>query len=365
MCSRHDVNLRSDATNCQHLQVSFVVLPSIRTSPGTSLRSFAVYQPVHPIRRRLRFTARKDPTPNRTAVRKQREPSVSLKRTPNQIWSAGERPPVNGIFPPGNLPFSVELDFVLNHPITDTIIAFLLALNCLAFALQTIDVGPELHRAFESYESNLSIVFLIEYFGRWYGKGLSPRFLLTRDMLLDFVAVSPIGFAFVDQSEALFVRILRLTRIFRIQRVFLDPANSIMDGMSGAQLRLASIGLSLFSLLYVSAGLFYQVEKDVNPAVLNFFDAFYFSTVTLFTVGFGDVTPLTPMGKTITVMTVLTGAVIIPFKLSAIETITKTKRRLSEASAPSPCNQCFLIGHQIDARFCRNCGALLRKKRFD
>lgn len=188
---------------------------------------------------------------------------------------------------------------MLNHPITEAVIALLVMLNCLAFALQSIDVGPVWHLAFESYEQNVTIVFLIEYFGRWYGKGLSPRFLLTRGMIIDFITVAPIGFAVTDQTEALFVRILRLTRIVRLQRVVMDSERSteMMDGMTGVQVRLASVGLSLFSLLYVSAGLFFQVEKDVNPAILNFFDAFYFSTITLFTVGFGDVTPLTSMGR--------------------------------------------------------------------
>lgn len=202
-------------------------------------------------------------------------------------------------YPSGRLPFALELDFVLNHPIADGVIAALVTLNCLIFALQTIDVSPSLRQAFQSYEHNLSLVFLIEYFGRWYGKGLSPQFLLSRGMIIDFMAVAPIGFAVTDQSEALFVRILRLSRILRIQRVVMDTDRSaeVMDSMSSVQVRLASIGLSLFSLLYVSAGLFFQVEKDVNPNVVNFFDAFYFSTVTLFTVGFGDVTPLTTLGR--------------------------------------------------------------------
>lgn len=263
-----------------------------------------------------------------------KQPRASTPDPDRQVWSAGEKPPINYLFPPGKFPFALEIDFVLNHPIADAIIAVLVGLNCLAFALQTVDVGPALHQAFQSYESNLSIVFLIEYFGRWYGKGLSPRYLLTRGMILDFIAVSPIGFAVTDQSEALFVRILRLSRILRIQRMMMDTegGKGVMDGMTNIQIRLAGIGLSLFSLLYVSAGLFFQVEKDVNPAVQNFFDAFYFSTTTLFTVGFGDVTPLTSLGKTITVMTVLTGAVLVPYQLTEIERVRQLSGMRSQGS---------------------------------
>ncbi|KAI0566636.1 Ion transport protein [Gracilaria domingensis] len=226
-------------------------------------------------------------------------PRIPLPPEQRQVFSAGERPTLRNVFPPGRLPLAVELDFVLNHPATDGIIALLVMLNCLAFALQTLDVGPVWHQAFRNYENNVSIVFLMEFFGRWYGKGLSPRFLLTRAMLVDFVAIAPIGFAVADQSELFFVRILRLTRILRLQRMIMDTEASrgFMERMTNAQARLASVGLSLFSLLYVSAGLFYQVEKDVNPGIRTFFDAFYFSTITLFTVGFGDVSPLTSWGR--------------------------------------------------------------------
>lgn len=276
------------------------------------------------------------------------------------------------IYPSGKLPFSLELDFVLNHPLADLIISILVSLNCLIFALLTIDVGPSLHEAFQSYEQNLSILFVLEYFGRWYGKGLSPRYLLSRGMIIDFIAIAPFGFTSIvtDQSEGLFVRILRLSRILRIQRVVMDTDRSveIMESMSNVQVRLASIGLSVFSLLYVSAGLFYVVEKDVNPTVLNFFDAFYYSTITLFTVGFGDVTPLTSWGRIsmyiyqyifhhfsylsdfycyyeltfnifvcfqVTVLTVLTGAVLVPYQLTELESVrrlsAKRKMQMEEA----------------------------------
>lgn len=235
----------------------------------------------------------------RSAVTQPKKSSVSYR--PPMRSRKGQTSFKNTVrFPPGKLPFSLEIDFVLNHPITDAIIAALVALNCLIFPLQTIDVGPALHKAFVAYEHNLTIVFLIEYFGRWYGKALCLRYLLTRGMIIDFLAVAPFAFDVADQSEALFVRLLRLSRILRIQRVFMDTDRSadLTGSMTAIQVTLANIGLSLFNLLYVSAGLFYIAEKDVNPNVLNFFDAFYYSTITLFTVGFGDVTPLTSWGRT-------------------------------------------------------------------
>lgn len=228
---------------------------------------------------------------NRTAVQKN-----AVRQTRNR---SRKFPITEQKYPPGKLPFALELDYVLNHPLADGVIASLVIFNCLAFALQTIDVGPVLHDAFVTYEHNLSIMSLLEYIGRWYGKGLSPRYLLSRGMLTDFAAVAPVAFA-SDQSEAIFVRILRLSRILRIRRVIMgtDRSDEVLGSLTSLQARLLGIGLTIFSLLYVTAGLFYQLEKDMNPYINNFFDAFYYSTITLFTVGFGDVTPFTEGGRT-------------------------------------------------------------------
>lgn len=247
---------------------------------------------VVPLKQRERYAYIRTIVSQRKSMATLLRRSKSSKRT-YQKNSATTR------FPAGKLPFALEIDFVLNHPIADAIIAALVALNCLIFPLQTIDVGPALHDAFLAYEHNLTILFLIEYVGRWYGKALSLRYLLTRGMLIDFLAVAPLVFDLADQSEALFVRLLRLSRILRIQRVMMDTDRSadFMGSMSKIQVALANIGLSLFSLLYVSAGLFFVAEKGINPNVQNFFDAFYYSTITLFTVGFGDVTPLTSWGR--------------------------------------------------------------------
>lgn len=239
--------------------------------------------------------------PSAVIDKKSQTSPPTLQNISRQVRSAGERRPFGSSskYPAGKFPLAIELDYVLNHPITEGVIALLVALNCLAFALQTLDVGPQLNQAFRSYESNLTVLFLIEYFARWYGKGFSPKYLLTRGMILDFIAVSPLAFDVADQSEALFVRILRLSRILRVRDLILDSESGrvMVETMTIAQIRLANVVLTLFSLLYVSAGLFYQVEKDINPAVQNFFDALYFSVITLFTVGFGDITPLSSAGK--------------------------------------------------------------------
>jgi voltage-gated potassium channel len=71
------------------------------------------------------------------------------------------------------------------------------------------------------------------------------------------------------------------------------------------------IFLTLFTLIFVYAGLIYQVEHQINSDRLKtFFDAFYFVVVTMTTVGYGDVTPLSQSGKVMTLLMIFTGVLI-------------------------------------------------------
>lgn len=154
-------------------------------------------------------------------------------------------------------------------------------------------------------------------------------------------------------------------------------------------------------------------EKDVNPAAASMFSAFYWAVNTLFTVGPGDIVPITSLGRVVSVATVLAGAVLIPLQLSEIVAATMQARTESKATAgndvgeprkaravPSSatldptdsltfaqqslpqvtrrtvgrddvdtvfdsnaeCMTCHLRVHQRDARYCRNCGSRLERE---
>jgi len=63
--------------------------------------------------------------------------------------------------------------------------------------------------------------------------------------------------------------------------------------------------LTLLIICFISSCLIWIAEADVNPAINNFFDAFYFTTISITTVGYGDITPKTDAGKLIIIFSVL------------------------------------------------------------
>ncbi|MDX1745924.1 MAG: potassium channel family protein, partial [Halobacteriales archaeon] len=124
--------------------------------------------------------------------------------------------------------------------------------------------------------------------------------------------------------------------------------------VSLATLRALKLLLTVLVLLFVTAGLFYSAEHVQNPNVSNFGDAFYFVVVTLSTVGFGDILPVTQAGRWVTVAAILIGIVLIPYQASKIIRTWTTSDKIQVT-----CPNCGLTGHDPDASHCKDCGNVI------
>jgi voltage-gated potassium channel len=146
-------------------------------------------------------------------------------------------------------------------------------------------------------------------------------------------------------------RILRLIRFIDLKIYFLRINSE--DGATFAR-----ILFTLFTIIFIYSGLIYQVEHPVNTeAFETFLDAFYFSVVTMTTVGFGDVTPISEVGRLLTVLMILTGIAVIPWQLGdLIKQLLKTANQVEKV-----CSDCGLPFHDKDAQFCKICGTELGK----
>ena len=230
----------------------------------------------------------------------------------------------------------------------------LIILSSAIFVAETYQIPQGLIQIFHRIDLTILIIFAAEYLVRFWAAEQKFKFFFSFFSLIDLIAVIPLVFGWLDIR---FLRILRWFRFLRIIR-FLDFEIFVFRIRTQDGIILARIFLILFTIIFIYSGLIYQVEHGTNAASFgNFYDAFYFSIVTMTTVGFGDLTPLSEAGRLVTLLMIITGISVIPWQLGQLvkQLIITANHQLDKA-----CDNCGLSYHENDAIFCRHCGTKLR-----
>lgn len=245
-----------------------------------------------------------------------------------------------------------DLDTSLGRAINLTIVGLVL-LSSVIFVVDTYAIPSSVRIKLNIIDTAILIVFALEYLLRLWCADNKIRYIFSFYSLIDLMAILPFFSGVIDTS---FIRLLRWFRVLRLirffNRKFLFGSISTEDGIIFAR-----ILFTLFAIIFVYSGLIYQVEHRANPKVFaTFLDAVYFSVVTMTTVGFGDVTPSSEVGRLMTVLMILTGIALIPWQLGElIKRLVKTASQVEKL-----CPTCGLSFHDTDAQFCKLCGTQLK-----
>lgn len=250
-------------------------------------------------------------------------------------------------------------------PLGKLIDIFILFLNLVICAILVIETYPVSESTLQFlWKTDVVIVFffIIEYAARLYGARSRLRQATDVYSIIDLVAILPTVFLLVlpafgislDLRFIKVIRIIRVVRIFRFLRFTSDP-DFFFGKITVPLLRVVRLCLTILIIFFVSSGVFFHVENNVNPNVQTFGDAFYFTVVALTTVGFGDITPLSEAGKWVTVLMICSGVILIPWQVSGI-----VKEWIHIASKKEiVCKRCGLRYHDRDASHCKSCGEVI------
>jgi voltage-gated potassium channel len=135
---------------------------------------------------------------------------------------------------------------------------------------------------------------------------------------------------------------------------FTRDAEFFFGTVTDNTLRATKLLTTVLVLLTASAGLFYSAEHAANPDVSTFGDAFYYTVVTLSTVGFGDILPVTRAGRWVTVCSIIAAIIVIPRQASRI-----VREWASREQVDVTCPNCGLAYHDADASHCKACGEVI------
>ncbi len=242
----------------------------------------------------------------------------------------------------------------LTGRIVNLIITGLVLLSSAIFVIETYKIPENLRDELNLIDSVILLIFALEYLLRFWCAENKLKYLFSFYSAIDLIAI--LSF-FTGWFYISFIRIFRLVRILRMFR-FIEIQNSPGNLRSKDSVILTEIIFTIFAIIFVYSGLIYKFEHPVNTERFStFLDAFYFSVVTMTTVGFGDVTPTSEAGRLFTVMMIFTGIALIPKQVGdLIKQLVKDTNQIETI-----CPTCTLSVHDADAKFCKNCGTKLGK----
>jgi len=228
----------------------------------------------------------------------------------------------------------------------------LVLLSSAIFVVQTYAIPDDWHWGLNLLDKGILAIFAIEYLLRFWTAENKLRYCFSLYPLIDLLAILPFLIGVFDIS---FIRVFRWFRILRLIR-FMEGKTIIGYISQEDSAIFTRILLTLFIIVFIYSGLIYQVEHPLNPEKYStFLDAVYFSVATMTTVGFGDVTPMSQLGRLLTILMILTGIAVIPWQLGdLVKRLVKTANQMDK-----PCPTCRLAMHDRDAQFCKNCGTRL------
>ncbi|WP_131539346.1 ion transporter [Pedobacter nototheniae] len=224
-----------------------------------------------------------------------------------------------------------------------------------------VHIHQQYGKLFSHLEWIFSILFTIEYILRLICIKKPIRYVLSPLGIIDLIALIPsyLSIFFVGAQSLLVFRALRLLRVFRIFKLghFLTEINFLTQALKGSVRKISIFLLTVLTLTVILGSIMYLVEKREN-GFSNIPESVYWAIVTITTVGYGDISPVTPTGKFVASVVMLIGYSIIAVPTGILtHDLAMASRQKKEL--PESCPSCSREGHDTDAEFCKYCGAPL------
>ena len=215
--------------------------------------------------------------------------------------------------------------------------------------------------ALRALEWGFTILFTIEYALRLFTVQRPLRYAVSVFGLIDLFAILPtyLSILFPGSQSFLVIRLLRLLRIFRILKLgeYLHESRTLVQALRASRRKIQVFLLSTLTIVVVVGALMYVIEGEEH-GFTSIPVSIYWAVVTLTTVGYGDLAPVTPLGQSLAVLVMLTGYGIIAVP-TGIVTAELARAASATPVSSQACPGCGLGAHDYDAVYCRKCGAKL------
>jgi voltage-gated potassium channel len=243
----------------------------------------------------------------------------------------------------------------------DIILIITILLSIIIVMLDSIsEVNRNYGNAIYILEWMFTILFTLEYLLRLATVGNPFKYALSFFGIVDLFAVLPTYFSLLIPGSQYFlvIRILRLLRVFRVLKLvqYVGEARMLTTALKNSKRKIVVFVFTVLTLVVIFGSIMYVIEGEKN-GFTSIPRSVYWAIVTLTTVGYGDISPSTPLGQAIAAVIMILGygIIAVPTGIVTAEMTAAAGKKISTQA----CLECSAEGHDHDARFCKYCGAKL------
>lgn len=245
----------------------------------------------------------------------------------------------------------------------DVVLLVLIAASVLVVMLESVEsLRLEYGRTFQILEWTFTILFTIEYIFRVATVRTKRRYVLSFFGIVDLLSLLPTYLAIIltGSQYLMVIRVLRLLRMFRVLKMarHFGQANVLLNALRASSPKIAVFLFAILTLVTIEGTIMYLIEGAHNPGFSSIPQSVYWGIVTITTVGYGDVAPLTVAGKVLASFIMLTGFSIIAVPTGIVS--AELGKKIQQVSMDRRrCPDCGWTGHDPAANFCKHCGQKL------
>lgn len=247
----------------------------------------------------------------------------------------------------------------------DIILIIAIIISVILVMLESVEsIDAQFHGVLVTCEWIITVLFTFEYIARIITIKRPSKYIFSFYGIIDFLATIPmyLSLFLLDAHALLTLRALRLLRVFRILKLtrYLGARRTLILALKNSRIKIAVFLFSVLVLTVILGTIMYMIEGPEN-GFNNIPHSMYWAIVTLTTVGYGDISPSTPIGQFIASIVMILGYGIIAVP-TGIVTSELAKGDDFIHTNTQHCPQCFEENHLDESQFCHKCGHSLHEE---
>ena len=254
----------------------------------------------------------------------------------------------------------------------DVVLLILILVSVILVMLESVtSIDTHYHDFLYFGEWVITIFFTIEYILRIITVKKASNYIFSFYGIIDFLSTIPLYLSFIlaGSNALLAVRALRLLRVFRILKItrYMGEANKLNKALRDSKPKIFVFLFAVLILSIIAGTIMYLVEGEQSGFV-SIPVSVYWCIVTLTTVGFGDIAPVTPLGQFIAAIIMIMGygIIAVPTGIVSAEYASKKTHTVDDPEYihvnTQSCQNCNENNHHDNAEFCHKCGSTLHEK---